>query len=167
VEVRFKEGDEAKSWTLGQTAKGWHLTKPEVDRLDPDKRSALLQAVADLWAERFVEARPGDVTLAVGGAALPGGGLPAVGTSAAWASAASSSEALLERTGLAKPDRTISVTEGGKTVTLQIGAVSAVRPDTTGSVRFARRPQGRGTAREGQSRPGARRQGSLAGGGAR
>jgi hypothetical protein len=40
--------------TLTKNGTEWELAQPVRDRLDPDKRKSLLQAVPDIWAEQFV-----------------------------------------------------------------------------------------------------------------
>ena len=46
-----------RRFALVKTADGWQLSEPYRDALDPASRDRLLEAVADLWAERFLDAR--------------------------------------------------------------------------------------------------------------
>lgn len=55
--ARSVAAEEAKpggvKFTLTRAA-DWELSQPVKDRLDPDKRKAVLQALPDLWAEQFI-----------------------------------------------------------------------------------------------------------------
>ena len=44
-------------FVLENTPDGWELAAPSRDSLDPATRDRLLEAVADLWAERFLDAQ--------------------------------------------------------------------------------------------------------------
>ena len=41
-------------FTMTKVNSDWELTQPMRDRLDPDRRKSVLQAVPDIWAEQFV-----------------------------------------------------------------------------------------------------------------
>jgi hypothetical protein len=43
------------AFTIDKKGAGWELKQPVVDRLDMDKVRALLTAIPDLWAERFID----------------------------------------------------------------------------------------------------------------
>lgn len=135
VEVQFaqkveKEGEpegdkklakETVRYALQRADKGWRLSAPSVDRLDPDKRDALLEAAADLWAEWFVQTSPDDVAAVLGslaGAPALAGGARAQVLSREW---------LLERTGLDKPDDVIGIVHDGGEATLLIGKVAGTK----------------------------------------
>src|SRR5262249_53791550 len=126
VEVQ-STADGGTRYTLARTERGWQLSSPAVERLDPDKKNTLLEALADLWAERFVTTSPGDVAAAVGAPALAEAGLASAFGGAAWAAQAGSREWLLFRTGLDKPERTLRVQHDNGQVTLLIGKVSGTR----------------------------------------
>src|SRR5262249_13360533 len=41
-------------FTMTKVNSDWELTQPTHDRVDPDKRKSVLQALPDIWAEQFV-----------------------------------------------------------------------------------------------------------------
>src|SRR5207245_367863 len=49
-------------FTLAKTGDDWQLQEPVHDSPDPDKLKALLTAVPDIWAEKFVENPDKDLT---------------------------------------------------------------------------------------------------------
>jgi hypothetical protein len=53
-------GENATSFEVRRVNGVWRLSSPSVDRLDPEKIASLREAVADLWAERFVSATPAE-----------------------------------------------------------------------------------------------------------
>jgi hypothetical protein len=53
IELQDKKPD-GGTYALAKVNADWELTKPTRDRLDPDKRKSLLQAIPDIWAEQFV-----------------------------------------------------------------------------------------------------------------
>lgn len=110
-------------YVLARTDKGWQLSRPLRDRLDPDKQNSVLEALADLWAERFVHAAPDDIAAGAGSAALANGGLSALG-GLAEAALAGSRAWLLFRTGLDKPERSLRVRHANGEATLLIGKVA-------------------------------------------
>src|SRR5262249_348662 len=50
---------------LAHVGKEWELSQPGRDRLDPDKRNSLLEAVPDVWAEQFVQTDPAALVASV------------------------------------------------------------------------------------------------------
>src|SRR5262249_51698417 len=48
-----KKPDGSK-YTLAKNGEEWELSQPTRDRVDPEKRKSVLQAVPDIWAEQFV-----------------------------------------------------------------------------------------------------------------
>ncbi len=140
----------ATSFTLSRAGNEWKLTAPTVDRLDEGRRNALLEAVGELRAERFVSVSPSDVMAVVGAPAAGETGLAAGLATLAWARAASSHDWLRARAGLDKPERALRVATANGVITLQIGNVSSTRarsrppgmpPDVADSgdeLRFAR-----------------------------
>lgn len=102
------------------SAGGWHLSSPTRDRIDPDKRDALLEAFADLWAERFIVATPADA-VSLAGNLCPGGALPVL------TAAVGSPGWLLLSTGLDRPERTLAVRGPNGPAILLIGKVSDIR----------------------------------------
>jgi hypothetical protein len=121
-----KEGGSKFAITHG--ADGWELSSPTRDRLEARTRDALLSAVPDLWAERFVET---DVPAAGAAPAAIDGSLPGLLSALFWANVNTSGKApqwLLTRAGLDAPERTVSVTgDDGRTITLVIGKSAGVR----------------------------------------
>jgi hypothetical protein len=53
-------------FTIKKKKDGWELTEPYRDALDPQTRDRLLEAVADVWAERFLDDRQAKDTDALG-----------------------------------------------------------------------------------------------------
>ena len=51
----------AGSYSLARKGPEWDLTEPVHDRLDPEKLKAVLVAVPDIWAERFVDKKGKDL----------------------------------------------------------------------------------------------------------
>ncbi len=117
------------SYSLTRGADGWELSAPARDRLEPRMRDALLAAVPDLWAERFVA---NDVRAAAAAPVLADGSLPGLVAGLFWAGVSEPANApqwLLERAGLAAPERSLSVTrDDGSTVELLIGKSAGSRP---------------------------------------
>jgi Domain of unknown function (DUF4340) len=108
-----------KSFTLTQAKDGWEMSSPLRDRLDPTKRDALLEAVPDLWAERFVKTEPTSP--------IPGWCWTLGGTGTNPASLASAVFWGQNQTagvyGLLEPTQTLRVTRpDGAVVTLEIGS---------------------------------------------
>ncbi len=91
---------------------GWELHAPTRDHVDPDTAERLLSAVADLWAEQFVQTDPSAVATLVQPTSLSLlSGLVGLAPSLA-----------LERTGLDRPRESIQVTRlDGSVVTLLLG----------------------------------------------
>jgi hypothetical protein len=114
TQVEVEDRAKKSSFTLAEGRKGWQLTRPTVDRVDPDARDRLLEGFAELWAERFVPVHPFDVAGMVGTSWQPLDG-------ASWAGLATSHDWLLKRTGLDKPERTVRVVHEGGDLTLLIG----------------------------------------------
>jgi hypothetical protein len=110
-------GEEKKQpvhFTVVRDKDTWKLTKPVSDRLDPASRDALLSAVPDIWAERFVGISPGGVAALAAG---PPWNLPAGLTAAFWLT-----QGRLVQMGLHHPERTLIVKVGKEdTKTLLIG----------------------------------------------
>jgi Domain of unknown function (DUF4340) len=110
-----------EAFTLERKDKTWELSAPARDRLEPRAAEALLTALPDLWAERFV-----DLDYAVVGAALSGddsfgGTLTALGW-LALTTPDKSPQWLKVKAGLTTPERKIVVTrENGDRVALLIG----------------------------------------------
>jgi hypothetical protein len=131
VEVKAKADDPEKKemveFELKHTDKGWQLAEPESDRLDPAARDALLAALPDLWAERFVDV---DVPT-VAGVLTADESFAGPFTAAGWLSLSSEDRLpqwLAAKTGLAAPTRKITVTrDNGDKVTLLIGNVARSR----------------------------------------
>ena len=115
-----KEG--GSKFALTHAADGWELSSPTRDRLAPSPCDALLAAVQDVWAERFVE---NDLAAAAAAPAVSDGGLPGVLSGLSWAGVNTPNKLpqwLLTRAGLDAPERTLSVTrDDGSVVTLLIG----------------------------------------------
>jgi hypothetical protein len=103
----------------------WELAEPVRDRVDAAAREALLAAVPDIWAEKFVPLDSSDSPSIVG--------LIRPRLLGDWASAVTDSffatqGGLLVRAGLIEPERTITAKDDkGDTVSLQIGNVSGQR----------------------------------------
>jgi hypothetical protein len=53
IAVEDKKPD-GGTYALAKVNADWELTKPTRDRVDPDKRKSVLQALPDIWAEQFV-----------------------------------------------------------------------------------------------------------------
>lgn len=105
---------------LAKKGDEWELIAPARDRLEPRTRDALLAAVPDVWAERFVNTD----TAAVAAAAVPPAGPGALAAALYW----TTSQGLLVKSGLAEPERTLAVTrDDGTTVTLLIGRSAGSR----------------------------------------
>jgi Domain of unknown function (DUF4340) len=121
--------EDGSTYSLKRGADGWELSAPARDRLEPRTRDALLAAVPDLWAERFVAH---DVRAAAAAPALCDGGLSALVSGLFWASVNEPNKApqwLVTRAGLASPERTVSVTrDDGSAVELLIGKSAGSRP---------------------------------------
>jgi hypothetical protein len=123
-EVKTTDADGEKKETvafeLEHRAKGWELSVPESDRLDPATRDALLAALPDVWAERFVEVDLPTVATVL----TADGPFPA----AAWLSLSAPDRLpqwLTAKAGLTAPARKITVTrDNGDKVTLLIGNVA-------------------------------------------
>ncbi len=117
------------TYSLIRGADGWELSAPARDRLEPRTRDALLAAVPDLWAERFVV---DDVGAAAAVPAVCDGGLSGLIAGLFLAGVNEPAKApqwLVERAGLAAPERTVSVTrDDGTTVELLIGKSAGSRP---------------------------------------
>src|SRR5207244_3288312 len=47
----------AAGYTLTWSGKEWELSRPVRDHVDPDRLKTILEAVPDVWAERFVDSR--------------------------------------------------------------------------------------------------------------
>src|SRR5262249_33979309 len=101
---------------------------PVRDRLDPSTRDTLLSAIPDLWAERFVSV---DLPAVAAAVAAPIDSLASLATTSAWLSLTSCTRAatwLHFKSGLAKPERVLSVTgKDGRVIKLLIGNVSSVQ----------------------------------------
>jgi hypothetical protein len=121
VEDRAKGG---ASYVLERKEQGWQLSQPTLDRLDPDKRNTVLEAIADLWAERFVQAAPDDAAAAVAAPAPGEAGLAAGIVSLIRAAQTDARDWLLFRTGLDKPERSVRVRHADGEATLLIGKVA-------------------------------------------
>ena len=116
-----------------RVAEAWELATPMRDRLDPEKLQKLLVAIPDLWVEDFIA--NSDQLLALADLLTvpsPGAALQfAVG--AKLLDSAGTEQAFLKRTGLDKPERTLTVSRnGGDPVIVQFGGVAkmarATRP---------------------------------------
>jgi hypothetical protein len=105
------------SFTLAGKEYGWELAKPVRDALDPRLGDALLDAVPDIWAERFV---PADVSAqAMGFSQLL---FPSNNSAEAATTAFIASKWALSERGLLDPERTLTVTRGdGSSITLYVG----------------------------------------------
>jgi hypothetical protein len=120
-----KEGEgEPISFEVVKDGDQWELREPTRDRLSPEARNKLLEAVPDLWVEEFL---PGRDAISVATTFAPVyEGIGSVATAAFWATKAG----FLTRAGLTDPGRTLAVTgPGGKPTTLQIGHVARVRTE--------------------------------------
>jgi hypothetical protein len=108
--------------TPDRLALAWALVAPVRDRVEPEKLRKLLAAVPDLWVEEF--AYNTDQLFALADLlAAPSAGHLAVG--AALLDHAAKPDAFLKRTGLEKPERTLTVTRAdGTKVVIQFGAVA-------------------------------------------
>ncbi|HZY88454.1 MAG TPA: DUF4340 domain-containing protein, partial [Gemmataceae bacterium] len=105
---------------LAKKGDEWELSAPARDRLEPHTRDALLAAVPDVWAERFVDTDKS----AVAAACVPPAGPGALAAALYWATP----QGLLVKSGLAEPERTLAVTrDDGATVTLLIGRSAGSR----------------------------------------
>jgi hypothetical protein len=51
--VEDKKPD-GSNYTLVKNGEDWELSQPVHDRLDPDRKKSVLQAIPDIWAEQFV-----------------------------------------------------------------------------------------------------------------
>jgi hypothetical protein len=111
------------TFSLIHGADGWELSGPTRDRLEPRTRDALLAAVPDLWAERFVAH---DVRAAAAAPAVCG-----LISGLFWAGVNTPDNLprwLVTRAGLEAPERTVSVTrDDGTTVELLIGKSAGSR----------------------------------------
>jgi hypothetical protein len=121
--ARSLEAEEKKEggvhFRLAHQGDAWELSYPTRDRLDPRARDALLAAVPDLWAERFVGPDVVDAAKVVG---TPDAGLPSALTSLMW------TDTLLKKIGLDKPEYVLTVTRNdGEAVMLLVGKVSGTR----------------------------------------
>jgi hypothetical protein len=122
VTVEEKKPD-GTHFTVTHQGSAWELSQPVRDRLEVASRDALLAAVPDIWAERFVPAGTGGVAAAV----WP--------VQTLWNPAALATDVffatqggLLVRSGLISPERTLAAKyANGDTVTLLIGGVSGKR----------------------------------------
>ncbi len=138
VENKTKDG---QSYTLAKTSRGWGLAAPSIDRLDPEKANQVREAIADLWAERFVEGSSADVCAILGNAALSDAGLAGPWTSLSWLAPLRQGDTagnnvswrkwIMVRAGLEKPERILRVTQAGGTIALQIGTISSSRARPT------------------------------------
>src|SRR5262249_48088505 len=45
---------EGGKYALVKNGDDWELSQPTKDRVDPEKRKSILQAIPDIWAEQFV-----------------------------------------------------------------------------------------------------------------
>ena len=127
--VMVEDGKEGGSkFAIAQTAEGWELSAPARDRLEPKTRDAMLTAVPDLWAERFVES---DLPAAAAVPAALNGGLPGLLSGLFWVNVNTPAKAphwLLTRAGLDAPERTLTVTgDDGRPVALLIGKSAGTR----------------------------------------
>ncbi len=105
---------------LAKKGDEWELAAPARDRLEPHARDALLAAVPDVWAERFVNT---DISAAAA-AAVPPAGPAALVAALFW----TTPQGLLVKSGLAEPERTLAVTrDDGSTVTLLVGRSAGSR----------------------------------------
>src|SRR5262245_55622807 len=123
IEVK-DAGKDGASFALEKGKHGWQVDRPSVDRLDPDQGNRLLEAVADLWADRFVRNNPLDVASGVGALGQPETGTAGPLTALAQAPQAPSPEPLALRTGIDKAEKVITVFRGKDKQTLLIGNVS-------------------------------------------
>ncbi len=118
VEVRETKKD-GLHYTLAHDRGEWNLREPVRDRLDAPVRDALIAAVPDIWAEQFLSTGPTPVADLLTTAAP--GNLASATSALFWLTP----QGLLVKSGLAHPERTLSITKpNGDTVTLLIGAVS-------------------------------------------
>ncbi|HXG13192.1 MAG TPA: DUF4340 domain-containing protein [Gemmataceae bacterium] len=60
--VVIDKKNEGRSYRLDRIDGEWLLTEPHRDRLDPDKRNALLTALPDVWAEKFIDKPDSDLS---------------------------------------------------------------------------------------------------------
>jgi hypothetical protein len=110
-----------------QLADQWELTEPVKDRPEPDRLKALLAAIPDLWVEKFIDAN-NPATIATLLINSPDEGIDTLRDWLATSTPAERYQALLHRTGLDAPERTLRLTLlGGDVAVLQIGGVSSFK----------------------------------------
>ena len=122
--------DAKEKFTLAYDGNDWKVTQPYLDRPDKRRVEKLRAALSDIWAEQFVVADPAAIA---GACASPTGTLTGSLHALAWLDVTTPAVLprwLLQRAGLDKPERTLTVTAGGKTRTLQIGDISSRRSRT-------------------------------------
>ena len=131
--------------SLTRTDKTWELSAPQRDRLDPAAADALLAAIPELWAERFVEVDLPSVAAALAGNETFASRMTGLGWLAMTALDYDKEKHeepppwLLAKAGLAGPEvRQIIVTRtNGEQMTLLIGGVAG-----TGAKPRPRQPPG-------------------------
>jgi hypothetical protein len=105
-------------FTLRRTKDGWELASPQRDALDPRSRDAFLEAVPDVWAERFLPPDNSAIVSAWGWALGGPAGNPGAAATAVFLGV---KQPLAER-GLLEPERTLIVTPAdGSPRTLYVG----------------------------------------------
>jgi hypothetical protein len=121
--ARAVEVEETKKdglhYTLSHDRGEWNLREPVRDRLDAPVRDALIAAVPDIWAERFLSTGPTPAAELLAAAA------PADLASATTALFWLTPQGLLVKSGLSHPERSLTITKpNGDPITLLIGTVS-------------------------------------------